>query len=285
MKVSNKYISFFFNNFDFLIRFLYCRIPFLRRLLFWQLYSSNFKELNRQFKQIERVLKKYKINLQGKVVLEIGPGNSYINAYNFLVLGAKKVILVDKFPRLTNSKKQKLFLQQELAFFKQTHKLKNLFFIKNGKINPRYINFIADDLNNLNLKNIDFIYTNSVLEHVKNIKEIIKTMKRFLRKEGYMYHQIDMRDHYNFDNPFLFYKYPDIIWNKFLTKEGISYTNRWRYDDFIKIFEKYNFKKVWEKKKRKKFLPSVKLAKRFRKKRKENLEIIELKILLKKCAA
>ena len=33
-------------------------------------------------------------------------------------------------------------------------------------------------------------------------------------------------------------------WEKYLTKEGVSYTNRFRYENFKRLFKKYKFKVI-----------------------------------------
>ena len=96
-----------------------------------------------------------------------------------------------------------------------------------------------------------------------------------------MLHNIDLRDHYNFNKPFLFYKYSDWVWDNFLTKEGISYTNRLRYDDFINIFKKYGFETIYEKTEKCE-LSKTRLSQRFKDRNKRDLEVTHLTILLRK---
>lgn len=233
--------NWFLTRFDAPIRFLYCRTgPFsrlLNRLFYWKLYSSDLDHLQEKFDGMRSVLTKNAIDLEGKVVLELGPGNTNLNAYNFLLQGAKKVILVDKFPRRHNSRAQIQFAKQEIDFLKNMHQGRDLFFLDAaGKPLPEYIQFISEELVNVDVQ-ADFIFSISVLEHVKRVKQNIQKMSEALNQGGHMYHSINLRDHYNFSNPFLFYKYSDFVWDRFLTKEGISYTNRWRHSDFNNEFE------------------------------------------------
>lgn len=281
MEVNNKILSFFWNNFDYLIRFVYCKTSFLSgKLLFWKLYSSNFKSLDNIFENMFLILQKNKISLKNKTVLELGPGNSYIIAYNFLMQGIKKAILVDKFPRIIENKKQIEYFNKELEFIKGKYG-KVPFFVKKGILDSKYLKYLSKELTEINIDKVDFIYSNSVLEHVKNAEENIASMSKILNSGGYMYHNIDLRDHYNFNKPFLFYKYEDSTWNKYLSKEGVSYTNRLRYDDFINLFKKYGFEIIYEKVKKQK-LNQKKLSSRFRNKSKDVLEITNLNILLRK---
>jgi hypothetical protein len=286
MKIGNKCLtSFLFNTLDTPIRFIYTQLgeisKTLNSLFFWRLYTSNFQKLDNQFKEFLKILHKNHISISGKVILEIGPGNSYINAYNFLMNGAKKVILVDKFPRHFKSKNQRKFQQKELNFIKNKYPKKYLFFLsKDGNLKKDYIKFINKDLVKINNLSVDLIYSISVLEHVKDVIGNIKKMTEILQPKGYMYHKIDLRDHYNFNNPFLFYKYSDYVWNNYLTKEGLSYTNRWRYNDFINEFKKNNLKIIKQKFIRLTINKKLKIDKKFNKY--GNLDIGIMNILLQK---
>lgn len=253
MKIENPFLGKIFNYFDAPIRYIYCRFGFLskvlNKLMFWKLYTSNFKALDEKFIELETILNKHKIDIKDKVVLELGPGNSYINAYNFLMNGAKKVILVDKFPRVIEGEKQKEFLSNELNFIKEKYKVQNLDFVENGLIDSNKIQVIASDITEVNdLEEIDFVYSISVFEHIKDVKENIEKLSQIVKKGGLMFHKIDFRDHYNFNRPFLFYKYTDKQWFNYYTKEGLSFTNRIRYGDFIEMFSDANFKIIEEEK-------------------------------------
>ena len=283
MQVDNRIASFFWNNFDFLIRMGYCKTGPIGKMvndrLFWNLYSSDFRELDRRFEESASLLKKHGITIRDKVVLEIGPGNCYINAYNFLMCGAKKVILIDKFPRINKTEKQKQYSKLEREYISKKYN-RPLFFI-NSQVNGKRIEFIEGDIIRTDVEEVDFIFTNSVLEHIKPIEETIKKMSSILKPDGYILHNIDLRDHYNFNEPFLFYKYPEWVWKNLLTKEGLSYTNRLRYGDFVRLFKENGLRIVAEKRRGKK-LKSVRLCNKFSGKGKEDLETVYLSVLLEK---
>ena len=268
MEVNNKAISFFFNKFDFIIRFMYCKLNFIRKLLFWKLYSSDYEYLDKQFEQVKTILQENNFSIENKTVLELGPGNSFIIAYNYLMNNAEKVILVDKYPlnaykivatnideevlteKLVKDKKskQKQFLVKEIDFIKKKYSTENPNFLKNNIIDTQKLQFIAKDLSEINnLSKIDIVFSTSVLEHIYDVEKTIKAMSEITTKDSILIHNIDLRDHYNFNRPFLFYKYSEKTWNKYLTKLGISYTNRLRYNDYIELFTKFGFKIITEK--------------------------------------
>jgi SAM-dependent methyltransferase len=280
MRVNNELLSFFWDSLDYPIRFLYCRSKIFNNMMFWSLYSSDFESLDKSFDDIFLILSKNKVPIKNAKILELGPGNSFIMAYNFLMRNAKKIILVDKFPRVIKTKKQNEYFHKELEFIKKKYG-RSPFFLSDGTIDTKYLEYFQKDLKEIQIEDVDFIYSNSVMEHIKNVHESVATMARILKPGGYMYHNIDMRDHYNFNSPFLFYKYDDSTWNRFLTKEGISYTNRMRCDDFMEVFDKNGFEIVELRTEREK-LNQKKMSSKFAHKSKEALEISKLGVLARK---
>jgi len=282
--MKNKLLSYIFNKNDFLVRYLYCRKNINRilfKLFFWKMYTSDFNKLDNNFEQIKKRLSKNGFDFENKVCLEIGPGNSYINAYNMLMNGAEKVILVDKYPRYIKTKKQRDFVVDELNYIKKKYKKSDLFFISNGKIDRKYIEFIPRELSEIQLnKEIDFVLSIDVFEHVVNVKENIAALSRVIKSGGYAFHRIDLRDHYDFSNPSLFYKYENSTWGKKLTCVGTSYTNRIRYKDFIDLFLNNNFNVVFEEKKRMEVNKNIKIVDEF--KDRSDLDVGVLNILLRK---
>jgi SAM-dependent methyltransferase len=280
MRINNKVASHFMNEMDFAIRFFYCRLGFLKKLMFWHLYSSDFEKRDRSFEEMKMVFERHNVRISDKTILELGPGNSRIIGYNFLNHAAKEVILLDKYPRIQDSKKQRKFQDDELKFIARKYNYGEPDVSENS-INPDNIRFLSGDLCELDLADVDIIFSNSVFEHVRNVDEVIGCMSKILVKGGYMYHNIDLRDHFNFNSPFLFYKYDQDAWNRYLTKEGTSFTNRLRYNDYMDLFEKHSFEVVSKDITRQE-LGSVKLSSQFADRNKEDLEVCTLCVLLRK---
>ncbi len=288
MKINNRILKFILIRFDFIIRFIYCKLPFINiiipKLLFWKLYKSNYTGIAQTFESIHDLLHENNFSLKNKIVMEIGPGNSYLNAYLCLARGASKVILVDKFPRNLRTKKQIDFCKGEIEFFKENNYAGEIRYIdeESCHLNNDYITFIAGELPHLTIKDkVDFIFSITVLQLIKDLEPYISIMSKIIRKDGFMYHQMDLKDKYNntVESPFLFYKYSDFAWECLLTKEGTSYANRLRYSDYIDLFEKYGFKIIWQQTE-KKPVENITINKKFQ--GRSDLDIGYLKILLKK---
>ncbi|MDD4381952.1 MAG: methyltransferase domain-containing protein [Candidatus Dojkabacteria bacterium] len=234
-------LNFIMNSFDFPIRYLYCHSNFFRKIIkisSKRRYLSHGSAININWKLLSDWLKKYRFEIKGKKILEIGPGTSMFNCYKFLIKGAHKVYLLDKFPRINQNdedfkKERKNFCQANNI---EEDSLKKL--VKDRTI------FLNKDIKEITLKDIDFIFSISVLEHVKDIDSFIKNTYKILKRTGYIYHSVDLKDHYNFGNSFLFYKYSKKIWDKYCVREGVSYTNRIRYDEFLSKFGEYGFQIV-----------------------------------------
>jgi SAM-dependent methyltransferase len=245
-------VRFLITRFDFIIRFVYCKLKFYRIFDFFlpQLYSSNYESLNSYFDIIDGALKKSKFKIEGKRILELGPGNSYINAFNFLRNGAREVILIDKFPRYTDSERQKSYIRSEIEYFKSKRRVKKFDYVDETTccLNEKCVTFIGGDLCECTLdRKVDFIYSIAVLHHIKGLDRYIRRMSDLLNPGGMMYHVIDLKDKFHFfGNPFLFYKYSDFTWDHLLTDEAVTYTNRVRYREYLDMFAASGLELVWE---------------------------------------
>jgi hypothetical protein len=169
---------------------------------------------------MQKMLIKHNITLVGKRVLELGPGDSFVSALLFLGMGASEVVLVDKFPRLDLKDFESKLNEEKKEL--ETYLGESLDLDISQIIQSNQIALLEGDITNLKFdKDFDFVYSKSVFEHIKNASEVIHKLYAILKNDALMYHYIDFKDHFNFESPFLFYKYSDEVWNKYLTKEDI----------------------------------------------------------------
>lgn len=292
MQEKRNIYKYSYNKCDFIIRFFYTQVPILRncfqRIMFWRIYYSNFRHLDDIFMELKEIFAKYNITFQNKQIIELGPGNSIILALNCLCNGAKKYQMVDKYPRISMTNKQVKHLFDQIIYVEKKYncKIDNYINKNNLNFNKEYLEFIptgVEDLKKIESHSIDIIISINVFEHVKDVEKSIKEMKRVLINGGIMYHIIDLRDHFNFSEPFKFLKYSDYIWDNLLTREGYSYTNRLRVDDFEKLLEKYGFEIIEIKKDISQLnLPETqKFIKKFREKNIEFLKVVGIRLLAK----
>ena len=159
---------------------------------------DNFGYAVRVFKQhIERG---YSIDsLKGKVVLEIGPGDSVATAIIASAYGARAV-LIDVAP----------FASKDLSFY---YGLSD--FLKGIGGSPPDINSCSSvdeilkvcsaeyltnglkSISSLNEDSIDFIFSQAVLEHIRKQEflEFMSQCRRVLKPSGISSHTVDLKDH------------------------------------------------------------------------------------------
>jgi hypothetical protein len=82
------------------------------------------------------------------------------------------------------------------------------------------------------LSEVDFIFSISVLEHIRHLPEVMAALRRCASNDCRAIHLIDARDHTDFSNP-LKYLYLD---PKDFEREYAEDHNRWRFSDYTKIF-------------------------------------------------
>lgn len=176
-------------------------------------------------------------NFKNKTILEIGPGNNLLLAIIFILNGAKKVYLIDKFKQIFddqfNLKLYNQYLRSHMEDYKKN--IDNYFSIRE-KI-TYYGKESIEKINKLKNRSIDFIFSHAVLEHVVNLDMAFNKIYQLLKRGGYSSHKVDLRDHFHIrDKCYLeFLKYPEKYWR------FIGDTNRVRYSQYIKLFRKYKF--------------------------------------------
>lgn len=101
------------------------------------------------------------------------------------------------------------------------------------------------EINNMTIENcnipknsIDFIFSKTVFEHVKDVKKTSKVLYDILSEKGCMYHIIDFRDHVDTSTiRFDFLRYDKETWSSINNS-----TNLWRVNDIISVWEELGFK-------------------------------------------
>ena len=248
---NSLFFSFIRHNY-FPIKFIYTRFRLYNLVKIFRpgIYDSDYDSLDRYFELMHRHLKKFKFNFKNSMVMELGPGNSYIIPYNFLRLGAKKVILLDKYPRVDNTPHQREYSLREHDYFKKKYGADTGRYFDASAAMPRdeYISYQAGDLVYTDFPGkFDLVYSIAVLHHIQDLESSIKKMGAIVKKGGMMFHVVDFKDKWHsLGLPFAFYRYSDRVWNRFLTDASLTYTNRIRYGDYVELFRKYGFEILWQ---------------------------------------
>lgn len=223
---------------DLLVRFLYSRCPGVRDILHkitQKKYVIDGNYALSSFRNITGILKQHNITWDNASILELGPGSNRGLGYAFLAHSASSYIFADKFSRFdaTQEYEERAFIEKQFSTSIDTKKTKTLL------VGAEKITGVADN-------SIDIIINVSVFEHVKDVQSAFAEMYRVLKPGGVAYCSIDPRDHYLFDYPYLFLKYSEKFYTRWLSAEGYAYTNRWQYDKYNSVIDALPFERLWE---------------------------------------
>lgn len=181
--------------------------------------------------------------LAGKTVLELGPGDSISTAVIAYAHGARTILIdagnfanrnVDKYISLTE-------ILANLGL--STPNLQGLRKISDilDKCGAIYLTEGLLSLQKINSESVDFVFSQAVLEHIRK-HDFLATkieLSRILKSDGICSHRIDLKDHLSGGLNNL--RFSESMWeSKWMSKSGF-YTNRIRYQEMCKIFEKAGF--------------------------------------------
>ena len=220
-------------------------------------YARSSKRLDicaAQFAMLFHLSKKG--DLTNKVCLEVGSGWVLSHAVICYLLGAKHVYATDIFPHAHPATLKTAIhgaipsvVRDSLAPFCNHEKIRerleellvlDKFSLKTlEEIGIEYIAPIDLARDNFDEK-IDFIYSNSVLEHVpaEDIRSLLEKMVSILNPSGYMIHTIHLEDHKNIEEkPFDFYSEPDEKYSRIVQSQR---GNRLRKSQWLKNFQAIN---------------------------------------------
>jgi len=212
------------------------------------------------FNKFRRPLTQY-YNKTPETIIQIGPGGSLGCEVLFSLTGIKNVCSLDPYPLpyfdLDNFFQ---FLQKSIEMIKLFEGI-NKFDTAPLKIpesetlgNDKYrigkntIHHLTNRMfenTGFEDESVDFLFSNAVLEHVRNPLESISETRRILKKGGITSHQIDLRDHRDFNRPLKFLNESETSWehimNQYCANDPSIYMNRWRASQFLYAFNEEGF--------------------------------------------
>ncbi len=211
--------------------------------------DSTEKEVLITLKKVYSDYKKFgnldKNSIKEKKILEIGPGDSFGVALQFLFDGAKEVVCFDKFYANRNEKLLKSVYKKIIS--EQKKYVFSSLFDKNLHPKPPIKYDYGKGIEDVNLKNntnfykekFDLIISNQVLQEIYNPKLAFDKMIELLAIGGKMVHHIDFEP-YNYFRAhskaaYDFLTYNEFIYKWMVNKRGMS--NRKRISEYIKILD------------------------------------------------
>lgn len=173
-------------------------------------------------------------------LLEIGPGDSIASAILGATYGASRIFLIDVGDFATRDvdfyKNMSLCLSTKGLSPPNLDNAKSIDDILEC-CNAEYLTDGVDSIKSLDSRSIDFIWSHSVLEHIrkKDFLTYIKEFRRVLKPTGSMSHNVDLQDH--LDHGLNSLRFSEKIWEGELFVKSGFYTNRIRYSEMLKIFQ------------------------------------------------
>lgn len=145
--------------------------------------------------------------LNGKVVMDVGPGINFGTALIFACYGAK-VMVSDAYLSPWDEKYHPAFYSYLRDVLKKERPEMNLAplekVISAGRYLPDMIGCYCVSLEDLSCipdESIDIIFSNAVFEHLYDPWKAFGHLKRITRANGLGFHQVDFRDHRDFSKP------------------------------------------------------------------------------------
>jgi SAM-dependent methyltransferase len=243
-------------------------------------YVANIVEKHMQYYSISR-------EIRGKIVLELGPGDSIASAMIWNAFGARSILVdVDDYAVKDVNFYKKLALQLTqlgIPISRDITKVDNRRELVKV-CNSEYLTSGISDLKKIESSTVDFIYSHAVLEHIdlNSFKDFIHETSRIMRKDGIASHQVDLRDHLTGGLNNL--RFSEHLWESSLFVKSGFYTNRLRFSQIIKIFEDAGFfveikhTNKWQELP----IPRNKLSKEFRSYSDNDLLISSFHVILRK---
>jgi SAM-dependent methyltransferase len=184
------------------------------------------------------------VDLNGRAVVELGPGDSLATAVIAKSLGAREVWLVDAgaFARVDLSPYIRLagFLQDKglappaVDGFSDYREML-------AACHAHYLTTGLAGMAAIPDGQIDLVFSQAVLEHVRlpEFEPLLGHMRRILRPDGVASHQVDLKDHLAGSLNHL--RFDERTWeSEFMSRSGF-YTNRLRRRAIVGLFERAGF--------------------------------------------
>lgn len=223
------------------------------RMLAKRWYNTGMgRSRNKILPVLETILKMLNtagVDLENKVIVELGPGQTPDMLFSSLLFGAKKAIGLDVNTYLETNITLVANYEETAGWISEAVISGQL--PKTPAFNTKRFSgkhFIPDEYFEIRLydgvhfpledESVDVIWSKSVLEHVKDYGSLISEMRRVLRLGGVMCHIIDLRDHTTFENRedwLRFLRYGDALWN-LMTSNRSTWSNRLRSSQWERAF-------------------------------------------------
>jgi len=223
-----------------IVKNLMMKIPTVRSLRVRQARTALppcAAELDRYAYQLLDSVEKYAGGVVGKSILEIGPGDNLVSGLAFLAAGARSYTVLDRFPGAYESETARHWyrlLAEHWPYGEWPAHLDPMRFPTANQVTV-----IRESVESAGVVgSFDVVCSYAVGEHVSDIDAFAQISRKAIGESGVGVHTIDFSGHWwdRFGDPFLFLKFPELIWRLMGSERGLP--NRVRFDEFYGYFER-----------------------------------------------
>jgi len=189
-------------------------------------------------------------SLDGKTVLEIGPGLNFGSTLYLTCFGARALVVdpylapwdKDYHPRFYGLMRDAILQEspeQNVSTFNRI--------LSRGGYDPDILKPVCTSLehpNGIDNSSVDYVFSNAVFEHLYDPQRAFKSTARITKIGGWGFHQTDFRDHRNMNTPLEFLLLKDGEFAELGEKCHFECGNRWRPYEYKKLFESVGFQVV-----------------------------------------
>lgn len=192
-------------------------------------------------------------DLHGKIMLEIGPGQDIGILLVLMGLGVRKVYIIDPFfydwdDHIHAEYYHQLLISSQEAF--PGYPFETLRKVITGRSYAvpeiEIIRTSLEEINGVPDHSIDVSFSNACFEHLHDSRKAIYQLSRITKKGGIGFHQIDLRDHRDYEKPLEFLSMSDFLFKRVAKLSNYCFGNRVRHYEFQQIFEDNGFKSLFK---------------------------------------
>lgn len=196
------------------------------------------------------VLRAHAGGLEGKTILEIGPGDVMPMGLLSVAYGAKQYVGVDRFGGNVFGASARAFYADMLQKLPDARDrlisqgLEPTEFPWSGHADAPSVRLLTLPIEDAikEVSNVDVVFSYNVVEHLNDVAASFKNLWQMLRPGGVMIHRVDFAPHAcwaSYDNPLTFLSVPQPLWHAMGTQRGIP--NRVRYGQVQQILDDIGF--------------------------------------------
>jgi hypothetical protein len=188
----------------------------------------------------------FDLDLDGRTVLEIGPGSDLGTGLLWLAAGAENYTGIDAHPLITGKTRSlhedlaRLIAGADVAMLERLlDAVRRLHALEEGPL--RYRVLAGFKLEKLDLDGFDLVVSHSALEHVGKIETMIENLSERVSKRAHFIAEVDLQTHTRWirdHDPLNIYRYRNNTWRTF-SFSGIP--NRVRPDTYFEALEKHDW--------------------------------------------